>query len=208
MARACGRGGQGAVRAAVVDHGRECASLACVWGLIVLAMDRVDAESDYGCADRGVARSACDRTSHVERATCHAIRVLPARTAVVIFIGHSDPRRMASLNARKFAFESAIRSGKKADVSVVSFAGSGKNEAVQVQDMDFELVKPSIPRVTGKVSQDSTLTGRDVDTGKLDTSPILGNAASMYSSAPRSPLFPTHATATLPNLLVRIGNAN
>ena len=40
---------------------------------------------------------------------------LPARTAVVIFTGHSDPRRMASLNARKVAFESAIKSGKKAE---------------------------------------------------------------------------------------------
>lgn len=40
---------------------------------------------------------------------------LPARTAVVIFTGHSDPRRMASLNARKIAFESAIKGGKKAE---------------------------------------------------------------------------------------------
>ncbi|KAG1889870.1 hypothetical protein F4604DRAFT_1876618 [Suillus subluteus] len=31
---------------------------------------------------------------------------LPARTALIIFTGHSDPRRMASLNARKSAFES------------------------------------------------------------------------------------------------------
>ena len=40
---------------------------------------------------------------------------LPARTAVVMFTGHSDPRRMASLNARKVAFESAITSRKKAE---------------------------------------------------------------------------------------------
>ena len=81
-------------------------------------------------------------------------------------------------------------------VSVVSFAESGENETVQVQDMDFELVKPSIPQVTGRVSQDSTLTSRDVDAGKPDASPILGDASSMYSNAPRSPLVPTHATAT------------
>ncbi|KAI6037556.1 hypothetical protein EDC04DRAFT_3141981 [Pisolithus marmoratus] len=37
------------------------------------------------------------------------------RTAVVIFTGHSDPRRMSVLNARKSAFESAIKSGKKAE---------------------------------------------------------------------------------------------
>lgn len=40
---------------------------------------------------------------------------LPARTALVIFTGHSDPRRMASLNARKVTFESAIKNGKKAE---------------------------------------------------------------------------------------------
>ena len=40
---------------------------------------------------------------------------VPPRTALVIFTGHSDPRRMASLNARKSAFDSAIRSGKNPD---------------------------------------------------------------------------------------------
>lgn len=38
---------------------------------------------------------------------------LPARTALIIFSGHSDPRRMAELNARKAAFEIAIRKGKQ-----------------------------------------------------------------------------------------------
>ncbi|KAG5642482.1 hypothetical protein DXG03_002732 [Asterophora parasitica] len=37
---------------------------------------------------------------------------LPPRTAVVIFTGHSDPRKMAALNARKSVFETAVRSGK------------------------------------------------------------------------------------------------
>lgn len=40
---------------------------------------------------------------------------LPARTALIIFTGHSDPRTMAALNARKSAFENAIRSGKNAE---------------------------------------------------------------------------------------------
>ncbi|KAJ6493808.1 ribonuclease H [Mycena vulgaris] len=40
---------------------------------------------------------------------------LPPRTALVVFTGHSDPRRMALLNARKSAFESAIRSGMPAE---------------------------------------------------------------------------------------------
>jgi len=37
---------------------------------------------------------------------------LPHRTALVIFTGHSDPRKMSLLNARKNAFEGAIKSGK------------------------------------------------------------------------------------------------
>jgi RNA exonuclease 1 len=36
---------------------------------------------------------------------------LPPRTALIIFTGHSDPRRMAALNARKSQFESALRAG-------------------------------------------------------------------------------------------------
>ena len=40
---------------------------------------------------------------------------VPPRTALVIFTGHSDPRRMADLNVRKSAFENAIRSGKNSD---------------------------------------------------------------------------------------------
>ncbi|KAF8143342.1 ribonuclease H [Mycena galopus ATCC 62051] len=40
---------------------------------------------------------------------------LPPRTALVVFTGHSDPRRMVLLNARKTAFETAIRSGLPAE---------------------------------------------------------------------------------------------
>ena len=40
---------------------------------------------------------------------------LPPRTALIIFTGHSDPRRMAALNARKNAFENAMRNGKLTD---------------------------------------------------------------------------------------------
>lgn len=47
-------------------------------------------------------------TTHLK--TLHS--ALPARTALLIFTGHSDPRRMASLNARKTAFETALRNGK------------------------------------------------------------------------------------------------
>ncbi|EMD32735.1 hypothetical protein CERSUDRAFT_57931 [Gelatoporia subvermispora B] len=37
---------------------------------------------------------------------------LPPRTALIIFTGHSDPRRMSELNARKQAFEGALRMGR------------------------------------------------------------------------------------------------
>lgn len=40
---------------------------------------------------------------------------LPARTALIIFTGHSDPRRMTALNARKAHFEGLLRSGKTAE---------------------------------------------------------------------------------------------
>ncbi|KAE9400271.1 hypothetical protein BT96DRAFT_1018956 [Gymnopus androsaceus JB14] len=40
---------------------------------------------------------------------------LPPRTALLIFTGHSDPRRMADLNKRKTAFEQAIRRGAPTD---------------------------------------------------------------------------------------------
>ena len=46
----------------------------------------------------------------------------PPRTALVIFTGHSDPRRMAALNARKSAFETAIRSGKNPEEVLVDGA--------------------------------------------------------------------------------------
>jgi RNA exonuclease 1 len=38
-------------------------------------------------------------------------RALPTRTAFVIFTGHSDPRKMAMLNMKKTAFETAYRNG-------------------------------------------------------------------------------------------------
>ena len=40
---------------------------------------------------------------------------LPARTALIIFTGHSDPRRMTALNTRKANFEGLLRSGKTAE---------------------------------------------------------------------------------------------
>ncbi|KAG6840115.1 hypothetical protein C0991_008905 [Blastosporella zonata] len=52
-------------------------------------------------------------TLNAQLKTLHAS--LPPRTALVIFTGHSDPRRMAQLNARKTLFENAVRSGKTSE---------------------------------------------------------------------------------------------
>ena len=90
--------------------------------------------------------------------------------------------------------KASIRSKLDDAVSVASFPTSGENETVQVQDMDFELVKPSMPQVTGRASQDSTLTGRDVESARPDVSPVMADAASTLSHAPRSPLVPTAPT--------------
>ena len=49
----------------------------------------------------------------------------PPRTAFIVFTGHSDPRRMAELNARKSAFETAIRSGRNSeDLGDVRWTGA------------------------------------------------------------------------------------
>jgi RNA exonuclease 1 len=37
---------------------------------------------------------------------------LPAKTALIIFTGHSDPRRMSALNMQKSTFDTAYKSGK------------------------------------------------------------------------------------------------
>jgi hypothetical protein len=90
-----------------------------VWvGIDRCCLVRVDAESDGGCtgpSDRSVSRSARDCPGHIGPQLVTLYASLPARAAVVSFTGHSDPRRVASLNAREVAFESAIKSGKKAE---------------------------------------------------------------------------------------------
>ncbi|KAH7907300.1 hypothetical protein BJ138DRAFT_1014736 [Hygrophoropsis aurantiaca] len=57
--------------------------------------------------------ASAQQTLNTQLQTLYA--ALPARTALVIFTGHSDPRRMSALNARKSAFDSAIKSGKTAE---------------------------------------------------------------------------------------------
>ncbi|KAI3612322.1 ribonuclease h [Moniliophthora roreri] len=53
--------------------------------------------------------AAAAATLNMQLKTLHA--ALPPRTALIIFTGHSDPRRMSTLNQRKNAFETAIRNG-------------------------------------------------------------------------------------------------
>ncbi|KAA1467017.1 hypothetical protein DENSPDRAFT_767734 [Dentipellis sp. KUC8613] len=43
------------------------------------------------------------------------LAALPSRTAFILFSGHSDPRRMSALNAKKNVFETALRAGKSLD---------------------------------------------------------------------------------------------
>ena len=62
---------------------------------------------------------------------------LPARTAVVIFTGHSDPRRMAELNGRKSAFETAIRSGKKPE----ELSAEARWTSADARELEEEVVK-------------------------------------------------------------------
>ncbi|KAG9311231.1 hypothetical protein JVU11DRAFT_8308 [Chiua virens] len=121
-----------------------------------------------------------------EGASQHA-RISPAAQELAL-------RTKLSLPALRM--KASVRSKLDDAVSIMSFPTSGENETVQVQDMDFELVKPTLPSVTGRASQDSTATSREVDVGKPDASPIPGDASSMHSHAPRSPLVPTTVPPT------------
>lgn len=86
----------------------------------------------------------------------------------------------------------SIKSKLDDTVSVTSSLDNQENETVQVQDMDFELVKPTLPQASlGRSSQESSYAGRDADAVRLDSPGTMqGDAASMHSSAPRSPMFP------------------
>ncbi|KAM6501517.1 ribonuclease H [Amanita muscaria] len=79
-------------------------------------------------------------TLNVRLKTLHAS--LPPRTAFIIITGHSDPRRMALLNARKMAFETAIRQGKSPEEMLASPWG-GKWSSADGRDLEeaVELTK-------------------------------------------------------------------
>ena len=78
--------------------------------------------------------------------------------------------------------------------SQVGLGGSAENETVQVQDMDFELVKPTIPHIAGRQSQDSTVASHDPHV-EPNSPNLHADTASMHSSAPRSPLVTSEQTS-------------
>lgn len=94
----------------------------------------------------------------------------------------------------------SIKSKLDDAASVTSSLDNQESETVQVQDMDFELVKPTLPQVPlGRSSQESSYAGRDADAVHLDSPGVMqGDAASMHSSAPRSPMFPDATSSSTP----------
>jgi RNA exonuclease 1 len=96
----------------------ECVARVRVWGLIlVCTRPKVTADAPVMVV---LTTEVSPETLATAQATLDAQLVmvyasLPACTAAVMFIGYSDPRRMVSLIPRKVGFESAIKSGKKAE---------------------------------------------------------------------------------------------
>ena len=62
---------------------------------------------------------------------------LPSRTALIIFTGHSDPRRMSALNMRKSAFDTGYKSGKTPEElnrdGITWSAGDGRELEYEVE---------------------------------------------------------------------------
>jgi hypothetical protein len=94
----------------------------------------------------------------------------------------------------------SIKSKLDDAASVTSSLDNQESETVQVQDMDFELVYPTLPQVPlGRSSQESSYAGRDADAVHLDSPGAMqGDAVSMHSSAPRSPMFPDAISSDTP----------
>ncbi|KAI0092376.1 ribonuclease H-like protein [Irpex rosettiformis] len=92
----------------------------------------VDAVSPIESSDADVKAALSGLDSHLRQ----LYEALPPRTALIIFTGHSDPRQMAALNARKSAFENAVRSVKsseelESDIRWTSADGRALEEAVE-----------------------------------------------------------------------------
>lgn len=63
----------------------------------------------------------------------------PGRTAMVIFTSHSNPGGMASLNARKVAFKSAIKNRKMAEEMRRAEWTASDGRALEVGKLEQEL---------------------------------------------------------------------
>lgn len=57
-------------------------------------------------------KSADELYSELDARLTALYRSLPPATAFILFTGHDDPRKMAQMNSKKAAFETAIREGK------------------------------------------------------------------------------------------------
>ena len=66
---------------------------------------------------------------------------LPARTALVVFTGHSDPRRMSELNARKGAFEGALKAGVGASDGEAAGESAPKWTSADGRELEEEVEK-------------------------------------------------------------------
>lgn len=109
-------------------------------------------------------------------------------------LAHEVPLR-GKLSLPVLRNKAGARSKLDDAISVTSSSGNHESETVQVQDMDFELVKPALPQVPlGRSSQESSYAGHDADTPSM----MQGDTMSMHSNAPRSPMFPDTMSSDVP----------
>ena len=109
-------------------------------------------------------------------------------------LAHEVPLR-GKLSLPALRNKASMRSRLDDTVSVTSSLGNQESETVQVQDMDFELVKPSLPPMShGRSSQDSSYAGHDADASGV----MQGDSVSMHSNAPRSPMFSSMMSSEAP----------
>ncbi|KAF8869553.1 hypothetical protein BD779DRAFT_1614400 [Infundibulicybe gibba] len=150
-------GGPGSIKSAVIDHGspsvmhgnKATTSIGCtddegilsglidvipahhfVFGRFMELANTLGWTTPKPSPDRPLPEPTPEPTPETLSQTLYAS--LPPRTALVIFTGHSDPRRMSSLNARKNIFETAIKAGKKPE----EIEPEGKWSAADGRDLE------------------------------------------------------------------------
>ncbi|KAI0043270.1 ribonuclease H [Auriscalpium vulgare] len=88
--------------------------LADTLGCTYAILSRVDPPPMSDAAHAAPKRLA-DVLATLEAQLTSLYAALPSRTALVVFSGHADPRRMSALNAKKSVFEAALRAGRTSD---------------------------------------------------------------------------------------------